>query len=151
LASSAGLISAGFIAAGMSFQQVLKALGPAPDKVEYEASRRNIWHYNDGQVVFKEGQVVKLNTGTQSGVEIPVPAQRPMSPAVVKDPKVSKEAERVLLDILKEIPSGSESPFDPNSGVPAPGTPLTPQPLHMNHGAMPFGGISGGGYDDMAE
>jgi hypothetical protein len=150
--SSARLLSAGIIAAGMSFQQVLKAVGPAPEKVEYESSRKNIWHYSDGQVLFREGRVVKVELPNMDVASALLPESVSV-PVKVSEPKISKESERVLLEILKEIPSGPEgSAVDSSPHVPSPGSPLTPQALRANPGVAPFGGLSNAeALEDMAE
>lgn len=49
----------GMISVGMSPADVIKLRGAPIDKDEHETSRKIIWRYKDGVVVFKNGKVIK--------------------------------------------------------------------------------------------
>jgi hypothetical protein len=118
---------------GMSFGEVATLLGSAPEKHEYEVKRRSSWHYAFADLIFEGGRLVSWSgpsgsENQENGPQNP-PAEAPQAV------KISPEAEALLNQILKEIPSDSDSAAQP--GGPA----VNAAPVEMNppqlHGMPP--------------
>lgn len=92
---------------GMSSGGVIRLWGPSSNKVEYETSRRNKWNYGDSFVLFKDGTVSKWEVSNS-----PAPIPQLEKASQTQRPKravfVSKDAEAVLSEILKEVPSSPD-------------------------------------------
>ena len=95
---------------GMLMQEVVKLWGAASYKMEHETSRREFWQYVGAEVTFEEGKVSAWKTGV--GGDVDPSAQQLASAIIVKSPMdeaKSREAEQLLSEIMREIPSESDS------------------------------------------
>ena len=122
---------------GMSFRDVVRRWGPASEKIEFETHRRALWQYALADVTFEHGKIVSVAAptidGSRSGTS-PSPVSEPVTPREARE-RVSPEAEKVLSEILQEIPSNPDSPFD--GGPPPPGGYVPPPQSFAPPGSPP--------------
>lgn len=92
------------LSVGMGVPEILKAMGPAVLKQAYETKRRESWQYGFGSVSLEEGRVIGfVQTAPAESAEAPL---SPLdSSATAEKVKVSPEAEALLGEIMREIPS----------------------------------------------
>lgn len=122
---------------GMSFRDVVRRWGPASEKIEFETHRRALWQYALADVTFEHGKIVSVAAptidGSRSGSS-PSPVSEPVTPREARE-RVSPEAEKVLSEILQEIPSNPDSPLD--GGPPPPGGYVPPPQSFAPPGSPP--------------
>lgn len=136
---------AGALRTGMSRGEVLDEWGVASDKTERETARRETWRYSFGSVDFLEGTVsswqnARYESGQRVEQEVSDAIPSLVPPAVTVRGKGAKaaspEAQAVLRDILKDVPSSesgdSNGPTSPMNMIPPPQpmmNPISPMPM----------------------
>lgn len=87
---------------GMTYTEVLKSWGPAGSKTQFESKREQVWHYGSVKVIFREGQVVNWDSRAAGLLKAEI---MPAAPVAALQAEHSPEAEALLNEILREIPS----------------------------------------------
>ncbi len=122
---------------GMSFRDITKRMGPAAEKVEYESKRWTLWRYASSDLLFEQGRLLRRadpppsravsgalrdSRGVLDSEAYSTISRVPHGTGAVSEPRperISREAERVLSEILREIPSNPDSASE--GSFPSPG------------------------------
>lgn len=97
---------------GMVLRDVLAAWGEPQERVERSVKHELVWNYKQGaQVVFKDGKVKSF----KEPLAVQVSQEKKMAKAVAAEKSAaaaaaSVESKDVLRDIVRELPSGPDSP-----------------------------------------
>ena len=109
---------------GMRVPELLRLVGPAKEKQHFETSRQEIWLYAFGGIVLKEGVISSLRQQSLAPEASAADDYSSLGSVVSQPVSVSPEAEALLSEIMREIPSEPDGPETPSSSVtrPAPVT-----------------------------
>ena len=124
---------------GMTLYQVVSLLGAPLEKIEYESSRSERWHYAHGSLLFRSGRVVLMDAGMGKNAETSLLSQNSQPSVKSQLSSVSmfalrdrdKEMHGVLDEIMREIPAGDDSESKPGGATPPGGAALDVPPVKV--------------------